>query len=65
MARQGISDGTNEIPPLDTLKILWSLDTDITNNYLTENTIGPLVDKSISYLESLPVPEPGLEGWLE
>ncbi|KAG0098263.1 hypothetical protein BGZ93_000635 [Podila epicladia] len=65
MAKQGDNYTSSVIPPLDTFEILWSLDPGVTSNHLTKDTIGPLIAKSISYLETLPVPKCGLEEWLE
>ncbi|KAF9282716.1 hypothetical protein BGZ74_002091, partial [Mortierella antarctica] len=65
MAKQGDNYTSSVIPPLDTFEILWSLDPEVTRNHLTKDTIGPLIAKSISYLETLPVPKCGFEEWLE
>lgn len=56
----GFSDHNNEFPPLDTSKILWNIDLD-SSNYLTKDTFGPLVDKSINYLQR---PQHRSENWL-
>ncbi|KAG0346251.1 hypothetical protein BG005_000861 [Podila minutissima] len=55
MVKHGVSDESlsSKILPLDTFKILWSLDPDMTSNHITKDTIGPLVHKSISYLQAL------------
>lgn len=55
MFKHGVSSKTlpSKIPPLDTFEILWSLDPDVTSNHITKETIGPLVHKSISYLQAL------------
>ncbi|KFH63286.1 hypothetical protein MVEG_10696 [Podila verticillata NRRL 6337] len=55
MVRQGVSKYQSKIPPLDTFAILWNLDPEITSNRITKDTIGPLIDKSINYLQALPV----------
>lgn len=57
MAKHSISFDIEATAPLDTFKILWNVEPDVTINQLTKDTIGPLVDKAISYLESLPVPK--------
>ncbi|KFH63235.1 hypothetical protein MVEG_10646 [Podila verticillata NRRL 6337] len=55
MVRQGASSEESLIPPLDTFEIVWNVDPEITGNHITKDTIGPLIDKSISYLQALPV----------
>lgn len=57
MIKHGYTIGECDIPPLDTFKILWSNDTDNSNNCLTKDTIGPLVDKAIAYFEGLSLPK--------
>ncbi|KFH74056.1 hypothetical protein MVEG_01269 [Podila verticillata NRRL 6337] len=42
-----------EIPPLDTLEILWNCDPTIFGGNLTKDTIGAAVDKAIAYLQDL------------
>ncbi|KAI9238451.1 MAG: hypothetical protein BYD32DRAFT_435738 [Podila humilis] len=55
MVRQGASMEESIIPPLDTFEILWNVDPKIISNRITKDTIRPLIDKSISYLQALPV----------
>ncbi|KAF9375014.1 hypothetical protein CPB97_011750 [Podila verticillata] len=55
MVRQGASKYQSKIPLLDIFTILWNLDPEVTRNHITKDTIGPLIDKSISYLQALPV----------
>ncbi|KAI9238449.1 MAG: hypothetical protein BYD32DRAFT_480283 [Podila humilis] len=55
MVRQGASSEESLISPLDTFQIVWNVDPEITGNHITKDTIGPLIDKSISYLQALPV----------
>ncbi|KAG0326884.1 hypothetical protein BG000_001210, partial [Podila horticola] len=45
-----------EISPLGTFKILWGCDLDDTSNLPTKDTIKPLVNKAIGYLEGLSLP---------
>ncbi|KAF9385436.1 hypothetical protein CPC16_007978, partial [Podila verticillata] len=55
MVRQGASMEESIIPPLDTFEILWNVDSKIIGNRITKDTIRSLIDKSISYLQALPV----------
>lgn len=55
MVRRGASHYGNQIPPLDTFEILWKLEPEMTSHCITKDTIGSLVDKSISYLQGPPV----------
>lgn len=54
MIRRGFSDEETQIPPLDSAYILWNYGAD---GNLSQKTIGPLVDKTIKYLENLSVPK--------
>ncbi|KAI9235992.1 MAG: hypothetical protein BYD32DRAFT_35447 [Podila humilis] len=56
MIKRGYSVKECDIPPLETFKILWSYDPNTSSNYLTKETIGPLVDKAIAYFEELSPP---------
>ncbi|KAF8995673.1 hypothetical protein BGZ52_011716, partial [Haplosporangium bisporale] len=42
-----------EVPPLDTLEILWNCDPTVFGSNLTKDTIGAAVDKAIAYLQDL------------
>ncbi|KAG0021193.1 hypothetical protein BGZ81_009042 [Podila clonocystis] len=64
MVKNGFSERSHEIPSLDTLNILWCVDVDDSGNRLTKNTIRPLVDKAIDYLDGLSLPLRGSEKWL-
>ncbi|KAG0340987.1 hypothetical protein BG000_010537 [Podila horticola] len=55
MVKCGYSDTMYEIPPLD--KILWNCDPDIIGSHLTMDTVGPLIDKAIGYLQGLALPK--------
>lgn len=52
LIQRGYSDRNHGIPPLDTLGILWGCDSDIMDK-VSKDTIGPLVDKTIAYLQEL------------
>lgn len=56
MVKQGYSNNVLENPRLNTFKILWGFDLDPSSHHLTRDTIGPLVDKAIDYLEGLSLP---------
>lgn len=64
MARHGASCETSIIPPLNTFGILWNLDPKVTGHHITKDTIGPLINKSISYLQRLRVPNCVDKDWL-
>ncbi|KAG0339225.1 hypothetical protein BG000_002594 [Podila horticola] len=53
MIKHGFFDGHYDIPPLDTFKILWNCDLNVIGSHLTKDTIRPLVDKAITYLQEL------------
>ncbi|KAI9232531.1 MAG: hypothetical protein BYD32DRAFT_428169, partial [Podila humilis] len=55
MVRQGASHPRSKIPPLETFEILWNFEPEITSHRITEATIWSLIDKSINYLQALPV----------
>lgn len=57
MIKLGCSDYDDEVPPLDTLKILWDGDSGSRENSLSEVTLGPLIDKAIAYLQELSIPK--------
>ncbi|KAI9238942.1 MAG: hypothetical protein BYD32DRAFT_460275 [Podila humilis] len=61
MFKHGVSNKTlpSKILPLDTFEILWSIDPDVTRNHITKDTIRPLVQKSISYLQAMHLPKCG------
>lgn len=52
LIQRGYSDRNHGIPPLDTLGILWGCDPDIMVK-VSKDTIGPLVNKTITYLQGL------------
>ncbi|KAG0082479.1 hypothetical protein BGZ93_002415 [Podila epicladia] len=56
MVRQGFSTPYYEISPLETFKILWGCVLDDSSNLPTKETIEPLVNKAIGYLEGLSPP---------
>ncbi|KAG0340636.1 hypothetical protein BG000_011530 [Podila horticola] len=51
IVRSGHNGAQFEVPPLNTAKILWSCDPSSMDSYLSKDTIRPLVDRAISYLE--------------
>ncbi|KAG0090344.1 hypothetical protein BGZ93_000235 [Podila epicladia] len=53
MAKRGYLNDYYEIPPLDTLKILWGCDPNIIGRHINKDTIGSLIDKAINYLQEL------------
>lgn len=55
MIKHGHSDYSTEVPPLDSLEVLWGYDTNA--GPLSEITLEPLVDKAITYLRSLLLPK--------
>ncbi|KAG0330669.1 hypothetical protein BG000_011600, partial [Podila horticola] len=57
MIKAGYTNSSYEIPPLNTSKILWNSNPEITGSHLTSETIGPLVDLAIQYLEELSPPK--------
>ncbi|KFH63400.1 hypothetical protein MVEG_10810 [Podila verticillata NRRL 6337] len=65
MVKLGFSAKKSVCPPLDTLDILWSFDPEVACNHITKDTIGPLIEKSISYLETLSLPPFRSEKWRE
>lgn len=56
MIKHGYSVKECDIPSLDTFEILWSYDPNTSSNYLTKETIGPLVDKAIAHFEEMSPP---------
>ncbi|KAI9237519.1 MAG: hypothetical protein BYD32DRAFT_436550 [Podila humilis] len=65
MVKLGFSAKKSVYPPLDTFEILWNFDPEVARNHITKDTIGPLIDKSISYLETLSLPPFRSEKWRE
>lgn len=57
MVRHGFSDQRHIIPPLETLDILWSCNTNTNSNHLTAIEYQRLVNKAISYLQELSPPK--------
>ncbi|KFH74116.1 hypothetical protein MVEG_01329 [Podila verticillata NRRL 6337] len=64
MVEYGHSNVVYEIPSLDTFKILWQCDSGITGSRLCKDSIGPLIDKAIGYLQGLSPPEWKSRPWL-
>ncbi|KFH63799.1 hypothetical protein MVEG_10492 [Podila verticillata NRRL 6337] len=56
MVKHGYTDNHYDIPPLDTLKILWNCDSNIIGSRLAMD-IEPLVDRAISYFQELSPPK--------
>ncbi|KAI9232403.1 MAG: hypothetical protein BYD32DRAFT_491267 [Podila humilis] len=56
MIKHGYTDNDYDIPPLDTLKILWDCDSNIIGSCLTMD-IESLVDRAISYFQELSLPK--------
>lgn len=56
MVKRGYSNYQYEVPPLHTFKILWNCDPSIIGRHLTKDNLGPLVDKTIAYLQNLSPP---------
>ncbi|KAG0316516.1 hypothetical protein BG000_004838, partial [Podila horticola] len=57
MVKNGYSEGSYEIPPLNTFRILWNCDPAVIGRHLTKDTMIPLVDKAIAYIHELSPPE--------
>ncbi|KAG0326112.1 hypothetical protein BG004_003037 [Podila humilis] len=64
MIKHGYSNHEYEIPPLDTFNILWQCSPDVLGNHITKNTIGPLINKAITYLQELSPPKWRTQLWL-
>ncbi|KAG0337656.1 hypothetical protein BG000_005140 [Podila horticola] len=60
----GFSNDNYEIPRLETFEILWGYDLDGCSSHVSNEKIGPLVSKAVSYLEGLSLPNRGTEMWL-
>ncbi|KAF9382809.1 hypothetical protein CPC16_009192 [Podila verticillata] len=56
MVKHGHTDDHYNIPPLNTLKILWNCDSNIIGSRLIMD-IEPLVDRAISYFQELSLPK--------
>lgn len=56
MVKRGYSNFNFEVPPLDTFKILWDYDTEVTGGGISKDTLGSLIDKAVSYLLNLSPP---------
>ncbi|KAF8977265.1 hypothetical protein BGZ52_007220, partial [Haplosporangium bisporale] len=54
--KHGYTDNDYDIPPLDTLKILWNCDSNIIGSCFTMD-IESLVDRAISYFQELSLPK--------
>jgi len=64
MVKQDFSIGKSVYPPLDSIKILWNFDPEVTRSYITKATVGPLIDKSIIFLKrKLYQRSDGKSGW--
>ncbi|KAG0340651.1 hypothetical protein BG000_011429 [Podila horticola] len=57
MIKRGYSKHNYEIPPLETFKILWDCDPNVVGSHITNDTIGPLIDKAIVYLQEISPPK--------
>ncbi|KAF9327165.1 hypothetical protein BG006_009483, partial [Podila minutissima] len=57
MAKRGYLNSNYEIPPLDTLQILWGCDPDVIGSHINKDTFGLLIDKTINYLQELSPPK--------
>lgn len=57
MVKRGYTDDKIEVPALDTFKILWGCDTNVTGSQLSKDNIGHHVHKAISYLLELSPPK--------
>lgn len=57
MVKNGYSNGSYEILPVSTFKMLWNCDPNIVGRNLTKDTIITLVDKAIAYTQELSPPE--------
>ncbi|KAG0037151.1 hypothetical protein BGZ82_003065 [Podila clonocystis] len=57
LVKHGYPRGKHGLPALDTFKVLWSCDPGIAGNRLTKETLGPLVDKALAYLQELSPPK--------
>lgn len=64
MFKDGCPIAIYEIPPMDSVKILWKCNPKIIGKHLTEETFALLVDKAITYIQDLSLPKwtmhPGL-----
>ncbi|KAF9395685.1 hypothetical protein CPC16_007331 [Podila verticillata] len=63
MLKRGYLDDSCNIPPLNTFKIMWNCDSNVTGIHLTKETIGLVFDKTIAHLEEMSLPKwkkPGL-----
>lgn len=56
IVKQGFSSPFYEISPLETFNILWGCDLDDSGNLPTIDTIEPLINKAIGYLEGMSPP---------
>ncbi|KAG0014069.1 hypothetical protein BGZ82_001911, partial [Podila clonocystis] len=64
MIKRGYSNNLYEIPPLDTCNILWHSGPNVFGNHINNDTIGPLVNKAIAYLQKLSPPKWTTQLWL-
>ncbi|KFH69286.1 hypothetical protein MVEG_04101 [Podila verticillata NRRL 6337] len=64
MIKRGYSDNLYEIPPLDTFNILWRNGPNVFRNHINNDTIEPLVNKTIAYLQELSPPKWTRQLWL-
>lgn len=63
MIKRGYLSDVCDIPPLNTFKIMWNCDPNVTGIHLTNETIGLHFDKTIAHLEEMSLPKwkkPGL-----
>ncbi|KAG0331875.1 hypothetical protein BG000_010522 [Podila horticola] len=57
MIKRGYPSSAYEIPPLDSLKILWNCDPNIAGSRLTKDTIRSLIERAITYLQEFSPPK--------
>ncbi|KAG0335742.1 hypothetical protein BG000_007265 [Podila horticola] len=57
MIKHGFSSAEYDIPSLDTFKILWNCNPDVSGSHLTKETLGRLVDKAVAHLQVLSLPK--------
>ncbi|KFH63751.1 hypothetical protein MVEG_10444 [Podila verticillata NRRL 6337] len=56
MIKHDYTNNNYDIPPLDTLKILWNCDSDIIDSHLAMD-IEPLINRAVSYFQDLSLPK--------
>ncbi|KAF9028748.1 hypothetical protein BGZ52_007737 [Haplosporangium bisporale] len=56
MVKHGYPRGYHKLPSVDSFQILWGCDAN-TVGHLTKDTLGPLVDKALAYIQELSPPK--------